>query len=632
MCNKYFDDGGLSLTLFVELMFSPIITFSLLRDTRMEGIWASWLIICSVLFAYCIVLHCPDIAVATLFYLLASALLYFDSQLRLKKTTDLVHRLQDTLAENERLAVEAQAVELRAMIGNIAHDLKSVRISQCAGSALHYRISFCFSYWRVTQPLTSFLSGVECMLEVVTSWENLLLNGNHAQFMAKAGANLHAIKKCIHSMSGTNSFMTMTINRCLDYTKASKGFHLVPKQETVTLKSVLEMPIRMLRDMQQKIEIRVRPWNDTICSHIITDKQWLLENLLCLLSNAVKYSNSGHVEVGVYLRDARNQEVTGRDMQVSRRRDSPHAEVTQDPELMLLFEVQDAGIGLSDEAMQTLFNPFKQAQRLAGGTGLGLFSLAKRVEALHGHYGVSRRPDGAQGSLFWFSIPYRPDEMTAAMGRSTNGFTPSPASSDSSHGVFLHLPDIPDATLVADPFALSAPCKYQILVVDDAPLIVRMTTMLLSRKGHTVTHAVNGAEALDRILAGYADEKSDAEVSKSIIYLEFTHLTNQVTCVVIARCATLRRGGDGLADADHGRDGGAEETARRRVRHAAGRVHRRDLLDQRRHRCVGAGAAQHLHRCVMFSASKTAPATLCQQRQASRLRLRRVRASGFRRS
>jgi signal transduction histidine kinase len=32
----------------------------------------------------------------------------------------------------------------------------------------------------------------------------------------------------------------------------------------------------------------------------------------------------------------------------------------------LRFEVLDAGIGLSEEAMQTLFNPFKQAQRLAG--------------------------------------------------------------------------------------------------------------------------------------------------------------------------------------------------------------------------------------------------------------------------
>eukprot|EP01033_Poteriospumella_lacustris_P021979 gene21979-16429_t len=50
----------------------------------------------------------------------------------------------------------------------------------------------------------------------------------------------------------------------------------------------------------------------------------------------------------------------------------------------LMFEVIDTGIGISEEAMKTLFNPFKQTQRLAGGTGLGLYSLAKRIEALKG--------------------------------------------------------------------------------------------------------------------------------------------------------------------------------------------------------------------------------------------------------
>jgi CheY-like chemotaxis protein len=40
---------------------------------------------------------------------------------------------------------------------------------------------------------------------------------------------------------------------------------------------------------------------------------------------------------------------------------------------------------------------------------------------------------------------------------------------------------------------------FQVLVVDDAPLIVKMTTMLLQRKGHTVQHAVNGAEALEKL-------------------------------------------------------------------------------------------------------------------------------------
>ena len=37
------------------------------------------------------------------------------------------------------------------------------------------------------------------------------------------------------------------------------------------------------------------------------------------------------------------------------------------------------------------------------------------MEALNGRYGVSKRRDGAQGSLFWFAIPYRPDHTAAQL-------------------------------------------------------------------------------------------------------------------------------------------------------------------------------------------------------------------------
>jgi len=43
------------------------------------------------------------------------------------------------------------------------------------------------------------------------------------------------------------------------------------------------------------------------------------------------------------------------------------------------------------------------------------------------------------------------------------------------------------------------PGAFKVLVVDDAPLIVKMTTMLLQRKGHTVQHAVNGSDALEKL-------------------------------------------------------------------------------------------------------------------------------------
>jgi hypothetical protein len=86
---------------------------------------------------------------------------------------------------------------------------------------------------------------------------------------------------------------------------------------------------------------------------------------------------------------------------------------SQIPTHYLLFEVEDNGIGVPPELMDTLFRPFKQTQRLTGGTGLGLYSLAKRIEAIHGEYGVRGRRDGQKGSLFWFTVPYRPDEVSS---------------------------------------------------------------------------------------------------------------------------------------------------------------------------------------------------------------------------
>jgi hypothetical protein len=60
-------------------------------------------------------------------YFFTTSIIYYDSHRQSKEKYAIIDRLQETLAENERLAVEAQALELRAMIGNVAHDLKTVR-------------------------------------------------------------------------------------------------------------------------------------------------------------------------------------------------------------------------------------------------------------------------------------------------------------------------------------------------------------------------------------------------------------------------------------------------------------------------------------------------------------------------
>jgi CheY-like chemotaxis protein len=184
---------------------------------------------------------------------------------------------------------------------------------------------------------------------------------------------------------------------------------------------------------------------------------------------------------------------------------------------MLLFEVEDTGIGLSDEMMSNLFTPFKQAQRRAGGTGLGLYSLAKRIEALGGHYGVRRRRDGKEGSVFWFAIPYVPDLVMAAEA------PPSLVVTELFSGKLLKASAPPthrmSETSSAKAGATVNPNAINILIADDSLTILKMSSMLLRRHCHTVTQAENGAEALKKIAAASSGE--EGAVPFDIVLMDF---------------------------------------------------------------------------------------------------------------
>eukprot|EP01034_Spumella_vulgaris_P044660 gene44660-biopygen37992 len=108
---------------------------------------------------------------------------------------------ENLLLENERLADETHATELRHMIGNVAHDLKT--------------------------PLSAFVSGMDFILSVMDDLKLV------AKPDTEIGRGLTSILDSIHNMKNVNEFMLMTINRCLDYTKASQGLKLVPRMETI---------------------------------------------------------------------------------------------------------------------------------------------------------------------------------------------------------------------------------------------------------------------------------------------------------------------------------------------------------------------------------------------------------------
>ena len=115
---------------------------------------------------------------------------------------------------------------------------------------------------------------------------------------------------------------------------------------------------------------------------LLGDPLRITQILLNYLSNAVKFTKQGTVTLRAKLEDIQADSV------------------------LLRFEVQDTGIGISEEQQAKLFQAFSQADnsitRQYGGTGLGLTINRRLAELMGGETGVVSSP--GEGSTFWFTL------------------------------------------------------------------------------------------------------------------------------------------------------------------------------------------------------------------------------------
>ncbi len=121
---------------------------------------------------------------------------------------------------------------------------------------------------------------------------------------------------------------------------------------------------------------------DDVPAACFGDPQRLRQVLSNLVNNAIKFTESGKVQVVISALPAESAKVT------------------------LRLEVFDTGIGIDDVALEKLFQRFVQLDaslsRRYGGTGLGLYISKQLVELMGGRIGASSRRD--LGSQFWFEV------------------------------------------------------------------------------------------------------------------------------------------------------------------------------------------------------------------------------------
>jgi len=132
------------------------------------------------------------------------------------------------------------------------------------------------------------------------------------------------------------------------------------------------------------------------------DQTKVRQVLLNLLSNAAKFTHQGTIVLTVNRQDSPFSE-----LQNEAEREAESINNLSDPTAWICFRVSDTGIGMTEEQIQNIFQPFTQADESTtkryGGTGLGLAITRRFCQMMGGDITVESRPN--EGSTFTIDLP-----------------------------------------------------------------------------------------------------------------------------------------------------------------------------------------------------------------------------------
>ena len=274
--------------------------------------------------------------------------------------------------------------------------------------------------------------------------------------------------------SSADTLMTI-LNDVLDFSKIEAG-QLTLEEIDFSLPRLVEDVVQLflVRAAAKGLSLSASIAEDTP-RHIRGDPTRLRQVLFNLVSNAIKFTDRGAIEIAVWSPDP--PVGTPGDL------GAPGDSGAPDGSVILRFEVQDNGIGMTAEQRARLFDAFVQADvstsRKYGGTGLGLAICKRLVEAMGGEITVSSAP--GRGSTFRFSIRSR---LAEAQPAADLGSRPA-----------LSAAEIPEPTRV----------PLRLLLAEDNDINRMLIVAMMTRIGHQIDAVTDGRAALAAVTAADYD-------------------------------------------------------------------------------------------------------------------------------
>lgn len=208
-------------------------------------------------------------------------------------------------------------------------------------------------------------------LNSIIGFSDVLLDGLEGPMSPRMEEDVRMIRT-------SGQYLRELIGDILDMSKIEAGMMELRKEKVyvpyvVSEIVALQQPLAENKGLELKVNVPLD------LPYLHADPTRLRQILINLVSNGIKFTDSGHVTI----------------------------QITNYPHEMH-FSVQDSGIGLHPQDIPIIFQEFRQVDeslvRRVGGTGLGL-PISKHLVELHGgQIGVESSPNS--GSNFWFTIPY----------------------------------------------------------------------------------------------------------------------------------------------------------------------------------------------------------------------------------
>lgn len=205
--------------------------------------------------------------------------------------------------------------------------------------------------------------------------------------------------------------LLIIINNILDLSKIEAGkleLNPVPFDLRVTIEDIMQLQTGRMRGSNVEL---ILDYSLKVESRIVTDPVRLRQIIMNLIGNAVKFTPKGHIILRVRCHER------------------------SDDNLLLRLDVEDTGIGISEENLKVVFDKFTQVDtsstRKYAGTGLGLAICKQLAESMKGSITVSSQENA--GTCFSVTLPVSIDKDS--VGRNTVMLQPN-------------IPDVPDLRIM----------------------------------------------------------------------------------------------------------------------------------------------------------------------------------------